>query len=263
MSIVCARATLESVNSQRVAQAIENNVRWCDLMCRLHTTAGERHAAYWIQRGSVPPYMSKLITTSDVAAAAEQRAAIRVLIEADPSATFSVKDAHACLDLADLGFEVLFRATWIWREPGSPMPVGADERLEWSLVNDLDMLEIWERTWRGTKANADAREQPCVFPPTLLEEAEVRLLLGHSNGVPAATAALNRSGAVVGLSNVFSDAAHIGPLFPGCVRKASELYPDLAIVGYERGAGLGAATAAGFEPMSELVVWNRTPGIAS
>jgi hypothetical protein len=70
---------------------------------------------------------------------------------------------------------------------------------------------------------------------------------------------LNRTGDVVGLSNVFTGVEGVGPLFPGCVRLAQELHPGVPIVGYERGADLAAAERAGFACVRGLTVWQRVP----
>ena len=64
----------------------------------------------------------------------------------------------------------------------------------------------------------------------------------------------------LGLSSVFSEAPGVGPLFPGCTRLAMQLYPELPLVGFERGDDLVAAERAGFERAGALRVWNRAPG---
>src|SRR6185295_9665119 len=94
-----------------------------------------------------------------------------------------------------------------------------------------------------------------IFGPGLLKEPELHFLAGRCGGAVVASAALNRTGDVVGLSNVSSGASGVGPLFPGCVRLAHQLYPGLAIVGYERGAELAAAEQAGFRRLRDLTVW--------
>lgn len=245
------------MNSSPVTEAIRNNVHWYDVMCGLHGSPGERHDAYWVNRGAVPPYMSKLITLT-VEDAEAQLEAIRSLVHLDPTACFSVKDAHQNLDLSGLGFEVLFQASWIHRRVDLPAPSDA-AGVAFRVVETPDELDAWERAWRGTRANVDARERPRVFLPELLQNPSVRLLLGLRDGAPVATAALNRSEGVVGLSNVFSDVEDAHSLFPGCVRLAQELYPGLPLVGYQRGEGLSAAQAAGFETVGRLTVWNRVP----
>jgi len=242
-------------NEAKLDQAVQNNAHWYEALCRVHGVPGERHGGYWISRGAMPPYMSNLITLTGATHAAAQLAAIRSLIEVDGKSHFSVKDGFQCLDLGALGFHVLFHATWIYRAPGTPSSEDASG-LEWSVVRSPAELVEWEQSWRGT--NADARGHAPIFLPSLLRDPDFHFLLGRRGGVSLATAALNRSGDAVGISNVFSDVENVGPLFPGAVRLATELHPALPIVGYERGASLIDAQSAGFEPLGGLTVWNRT-----
>jgi hypothetical protein len=83
-------------------------------------------------------------------------------------------------------------------------------------------------------------------------------LAGKRGDAIVASGALNWTGDVVGLSNVFSGIAGVGPMFPGCVRLAQELYPGIPIVGYARGDDLIAAENAGFARIHDLTVWQRS-----
>jgi hypothetical protein len=249
----------EHVNADRVDQALRNNLHWYEVLCRAHGVPGEQHPAYWINHGTVPPYMSSLVTLADERQATVQLGAIRGLIARNPRRSFSVKDAFHCLDLKPLGFSELFSAQWIHRAPSAPPSRDASECLTWSIVQTAAELAEWERTWRGTAENRDARGHVPIFVPALLAEVGLHFLLGTRNGASVATAALNRSGDVLGLSNVFSDVTGVEPLFPGCVRLAHELYPDLPLVGYERdAAALAAAERSEFERVGQLTVWIRT-----
>jgi hypothetical protein len=240
----------------KLAAALQNSVHWYDALCEVHAVPGERHPAYWINRGTMPPYMSNFITLRDGAAADAQLAAIGSLIEAGVGC--GVKDAYQCLELGALGLQVLFHATWIFRAANDPDPADHSE-LVWRVAQTPVELELWERTWRGAAANADARGQAAIFRPSLLQRADFRFLLGERDGKVVATAALNRSGDTVGLSNVFSESEAAMQLFPGCVRVARSLFPGCPLVGYERGADLIAATAAGFEAVHGLTVWVPAP----
>jgi len=245
------------MNLPRLFQAVQNNAHWYEGLCGVHGIAGERHAGYWMCRGTMPPYMSNLITLAGATHAEAQLAAIRSLIEVDRKSEFSVKDGFQCLELGALGFDVLFHATWIYRVPGADLPED-ESGLVWSVVSSPAELVEWEQTWRGTTANADARGRTSIFLPSLLREADFHFLLGRRGAVSVATAALNRSGDVLGISNVFSEEESAGPLFPGAVRLATQLYPLLPIVGYERGSSLFEAQRAGFEPLGGLTVWVRS-----
>ncbi|MDF3066888.1 MAG: hypothetical protein K0R38_2489 [Polyangiaceae bacterium] len=236
---------------EKVELAIESNVHWYDAMCEAHGVPGEHHRAYWVNRRRMPPYMSNLITLTDDDEATQVQA-IRGLIAG--GAGSGVKDSFRCLSLAPLGLQVLFHATWIFRAPGRPTPP-AHTDVRWTVVATPAELQTWERTWRGVSDNEEARPLDSVFRPSLLERGDFHFLLGSCDGEPVATAALNRSARAVGLSNVFSATREPAQLFPGCVRAARALVPDLPLVGYERDAHLLAAVESGFEALHDLSVW--------
>jgi len=162
------------------------------------------------------------------------------------------------LRLGELGLQVLFHATWIFRLANSLTPK-ADSDLSWRVVSSPAELRAWEQTWRGVEGNAEARERAEVFRPSLLRNPDFRFLLGERGGEGVATAMLNRSSHAVGLSNVFSATEERVQLFPACVRVAGSIFPGLPLVGYARDAHLIAATAAGFEAVHGLTVWVPAP----
>jgi hypothetical protein len=171
-----------------IALAVRNNALWCDATCKAHGTAGVFHDAYWVHAGAVPPYTSKLITLAATDHAA-QLAAIRSVRELTPATGFSVKDAFSDLDLAPLGFHVLFRATWLWMDTGAGR--GAPGALSWSVVHTPAELAAWECAFRGP--NPAASVLPSVFPSSLLDEPGVHLLAGSRDESVLATAILNRT----------------------------------------------------------------------
>lgn len=101
------------VESSRLRRVVENNAHWCDALARAHGAATELRAACWINHGAAPPYTPQLITLAGPDAAAEQLAAIERLRLQARGQALHVKDSYACLELAALGFELLFDATWI------------------------------------------------------------------------------------------------------------------------------------------------------
>ena len=86
--------------------------------------------------------------------------------------------------------------------------------------------------------------------PALLADAQ--FLAARRDGEIAAGAILNRTGDVVGISNVSATTA-----WPGAVATAAGLYPGLPLVGYEAGDDLAAARRHGFEVIGPLRVWMR------
>ncbi len=239
---------------EKLSWAIENSVHWYDALCEAHAVPGEHHRAFWINRNALPPYMSNFITLSDGADADAQLVAIRSLSKD----ACGVKDSFGCLRLAEIGLQVLFHATWIFRSANRTVPE-SDGHLSWRVVRSPAELRTWERTWRGAEGNAGAGERAEVFRPSLLLNPDFRFLLGERDGVAIATAALNRSRHAVGLSNVFSATEPAEQMFPGCVRLAASIFPDVPLVGYERDAHLVAATAVGFEAVHGLTVWVAAP----
>jgi hypothetical protein len=191
---------------------------------------------------------------------AEKTACVQLRWKRAPTcgAGCGVKDAFGCLDLTALGFQILFRSTWIFREANIHAEDNSDPA--WRVVRTPADLEAWERAWRGMAGHADARKHATIFRPTLLRNPDFRFLVGELRGRATATAALNRSGNAVGLSNVFSETEPAARLFPGCVALASSIFPGLPLVGYQREASLIAATAAGFEAVHGLTIWARASG---
>ncbi len=106
--------------------AIDNNVRWCDAVCRAHGLAPDRRARVWSCPTRTPAHYPDAITiTEDVTV----RQVLSTIDTSHPGA--SVKDSFACLDLAPDGFTELFRARWIVRDGG-----GLDDVEPLSRVDD-------------------------------------------------------------------------------------------------------------------------------
>lgn len=238
-----------------LAQAARNNAEWCNAISSVHAGPGTFEPSFWIKRGDVPPYTSNVVTLAGAEATDSQLMAIRSLRDGGAKLPFSIKDAFNCLELASLGFTKLFEATWIVSHGDAPLPTEPAERVHWSLVTHSAELASWERAWRGSAANEALRDENRVFPDRLLEVPELHFMLGSLHGVPAACAALNRTGVVVGLSNVFSSRRDVGPLYPGALRIARQLYPGVPVVGYARGEALAAAKRAGNTELRGLTVW--------
>jgi hypothetical protein len=94
-----------------------------------------------------------------------------------------------------------------------------------------------------------------VFLPALLDSGGVRFY--GTGSVDGAGFALNRSGGVVGVSNVFAGSADLITVWSDLVVVAARTYPGFDLVGYELGADLQAALAVGFAGIGQLRVWMR------
>jgi hypothetical protein len=95
----------------RVLAAVENNARWCDLVCRSHgiPTVTERGHSVALQRS--PDVYPDAVTLLPGAVTED------VLRSAQSGPGRSVKDSFAELELGRLGFDGLFRARWTFRDP--------------------------------------------------------------------------------------------------------------------------------------------------
>lgn len=238
------------VAGRQAALCAANNAGWCDAVGRAHGLPGEFHPALWLNRAAMPPYYPNAVTlTPDETAA--QLTAIGGLAATQPA--LAVKDSFATLDLRPLGFDVLFEATWLWREADAPLPAG--RALDWSAVAGADGLAYWEAAWAGRDAPPAGAER--IFRPPLLAEPGVTFLAGTRGGRIVAVAVANQTGAVVGLSNVFTPDGDAAAVYAEAVAFAGRLFPGRALVGYERGDDLAAALRAGFAPVGLLRVWAR------
>jgi hypothetical protein len=133
-------------------------------------------------------------------------------------------------------------ATWI-RGPAAA-EAGSAATLDWRGVQTPTDLEQWSEG-RGLD----------VFFPALLDSGDVRFY--GTGSVDGAGFALNRSGGVVGVSNVFAGSADLITVWSDLVVVAARTYPGFDLVGYELGADLQAALAVGFAGIGQLRVWMR------
>lgn len=223
--------------------AAHNNAAWCAAVSR----GGGFTADAWTSPRRTPPYYPDAVTLTGETDAAALVAGIDT---ASPGA--SVKDSFAALDLAPAGFEVLFGAQWIHRAAGAPAAAPA---LEWAPVAGPAELEAWEAAW-------DGEESTGLFHPGLLtdHDGDIVFLAGRdAGGRILAGAAANRTGEVVGVSNVFSvDGTPDEEAWAGALTLVGSLWPGLAVVGYESGDDLDTALGQGFAAIGPLRVWVHT-----
>jgi hypothetical protein len=241
------------------AAAVHNNADWCDAVCRALGCDTAWLDGLWLDRDPSPPYYPNAVSLSaDGSAAQVER--LRTMLAGPLPRPWSVKDCHCSLDLAMLGFEVLFEAEWIGLDAHALLPAPVDD-LSWTDVGtDID-LESWEQAWRGANPDAAARER--LFRPALLDDPDIRFLAGRAGPRIAAVAIANRSddgtGPVVGISNIVLGGSQGERHRAGAVAAVRAAFPGLTMVGYERGDDLKAMLALGFSALGPLRVW-LSPG---
>jgi hypothetical protein len=224
----------------RLREAVVNNARWCELVCRSHglpTSVAER---LWIApQGSPPLYPDAVTLVPGMAPGA-------VLAEIVARPGCSVKDSFADVDLSTRGFVELFHARWVFRE--AP-PEQARPRLCWDTIARADELARWTMA-AGLQG---------IIRPELLRDPSVCLLVTRDDKGIAAGAVANRTGTIVGLSNVFATRLDARTAWADLPAVIKDVLGRLSIVGYEHADALTAAIACGFEPIGPLRVWLKPP----
>ncbi|WP_051696025.1 hypothetical protein [Streptomyces sp. NRRL S-244] len=253
------RVIIDLDTEELLRAAVHNNAEWCAAVSGGGTFAADA----WTSARRTPPYYPDGVTLTREASA---DALVAGMDTKSPGC--SVKDSFAALDLAPAGFEVLFGAEWIHRPGAAPVPAASapaapapatsapgappSPALAWTRVADAAELAAWETAWGGGESTG-------LFHPGLLTP-EIAFLAGRAaDGRILAGAAANRTGAVVGLSNVFTaDGTPDDEAWAGALAAVADLWPGLPVVGYESGDDLDTALRHGFTPLGPLRVWLHT-----
>ena len=223
--------------------AARNNAEWCDILCRSHGLPGRFDPDAWVDPQRTPPYYPDAVTL-DPAAVGK-----RVIARIDTTTPGAyVKDSFANLDLAPFGFEIVHEAEWIRRDPG-PAPSTEDAHVRWMPLDGEAELMAWETAWDAEGAALG------LFGPALLREPSAQFLCGSVDGSIVAGAIVNRTGDVVGVSNVFSTLGDLDAAWSGCLAYLEIAHPGSAVVGYEAGEELATARRQGFGSVGALRIW--------
>ena len=215
-----------------------DNAGLCAAMWRAHGLGVELGDGFLACSGPPPRFYPNVVT---IEPATSPQAVMRDIAErtAGASAPFTVKDSFRALALEGLGFGVLFEAQWIHRPAGL---AAGPTRLDWRAVSGVAELGQWEGAWSG------GADPPAFFTPAFLATPSVTMLAGRAEGEIVAGCVITVGADVLGLSNVFGEAAE-------AINAAATAFPHRDLVGYERGEALADALDAGFKVAGDLVVW--------
>lgn len=228
-----------------IADAARNNAAWCEAVCSAHGAPGELHDSHWLTRAPAPPLHPNLVTLES--APARVLAAVGELARARPSASWAVKDSFAALPLERDGFRPLLDAEWIVR---AARPPPLHRRSRWRRLRSEPALAAWEAAW-GESAGRSR-----IFSTALLHHDEIAILAALDDaGAITAGVVANRTGHLVGLTNVFVRGGESESLRAECIDAASDAFPGLPLVGYESGPALAEAHRLGFSSLGALRVW--------
>jgi hypothetical protein len=242
-----------------ISAAVFNNAVWCDAVCQALGCDTDFVDDLWINSGTSPPFYPNAISLTRAGSDAQRRR-IGQMVDAGLPSGWTEKDSFSVLDLAQLGLGVLFEAEWLGLKAGSSL-FGADRSgATWEPVSSDAGLAAWEAAWRAAHGKAlSARSPARVFMPDLLDDPDIVLLAALRQAETVGLVVANRSddgsGPVVGLSNLVLPEDDRGAYRAGAVTAVRSTFPDLAVVGYERGAELDAMVELGFERLGPLRVW--------
>lgn len=231
--------------TDRIALAARNNALWCDVVARSHGISTTTDAEVWAASTRTPPYYPDAVTLSPTVGEYD------VLARVDDSDGCSVKDSWARLDLSLEDFARIVVGEWVWLDPSTPVPRTGGPT--WRRVNTPEGMAAWVRAW------ASDPEAEAVLRPTLLDEPGVHVLAARpaeDTGAPVvAGAVVHVTGEVAGVGNVFSRAGDDDTVWAAAAAAAREVVGALPLVGWEAGASVDAAVAAGCERLGPLSVW--------
>jgi hypothetical protein len=201
-------------------------------VCFAHGTVGRFLVHTWVNAEPVPRFYPNVVSlTTGAADIDEQRQIVDMLLKSNLPGRWAVKDSFNTLDIARLGFDVLFEANWIRQlQPKAAM-----------MLSGLS----WERAKPGGGA----------FPASLFSDDNFAMFSGSRNGAVVAGGTLYHSDGVVGISNVSADVDEAPVVWRDLAALAASTFPGVPLVGYESGDELKSAHKAGFEVGDPLRIW--------
>jgi hypothetical protein len=242
----------------KIDWAVYNNACWCDTVCTAHGIPGEFHEHAWLNRRQPPRFYPNVVTLSGIQGRAEQQACIQELVAQKTPGSLSIKDSFCMLDLAPLGFSLLFEAVWLWHDPTWSRPEGSIAGIKWAVITDPTELARWELAWSDLPVDNPTVTPARIFLPSLLADTDLAFIAAYQEEDIIAGAIANRTQGVAGLSNVFVRHGDPTQFWAGCLAKVMEQFPGLPVVDYESGNDLLIARSLGFEDLGPLRIWVLT-----
>jgi hypothetical protein len=222
--------------SPALRAAVDASVLWYDALCALHGVPCGIEDGLWCAYAPPPPLHSNAKTVERDAR--PDRALAAIVTEG------SIADSFGAFDLTGEGFRLLFEAQWIHR----PAPAVSSRQLPagWSSVGTASDLRAW----------TSRHDTEAVLLPALLQRSAFRVIgKRRDDDGYVAGAVLHLGAGVVDISNVWSAPETLD--WCELVDAAAALFPGRALVGYEDGADLDHAQAAGFALLGPQRVWVR------
>ena len=232
-------------------QAVRNNAEWCDAVCRANGVPGEMFDDLWVNWHRTPTFYPNAVTLTENGSGT-QIECIRELSKSGNTADIGIKDSFCSLDLAPLGFVIWFNAEWIYRQSSLAAPDDHLGGVAWRKIESASDLMDWEAAW-----NINNDEPVHIFKPSLLTDKNIAFFAAYHNQRIVAGGIANKTGDVVGISNIFTPKGAAQDFWSNFTRVVMEAFPGFALVGYERDAELEIAHNLGFQSIGALRVWGK------
>jgi hypothetical protein len=224
-----------------------NNADLYQAVFRAHNIADTRTPEAWSSSANAPPYYSNFVALSEASGTELSKQISKLKRELTPP--FSVKDSFAKLEIAKLGFSILFEATWISR---SVHRVVSNLPIQWKRVSSESDFARWQNAWQQSSPTEER-----VFIPKMLADPQLAFFAREDDGVFTAGCLANQSTDAIGLSNVFYAESN-SDCFKQSAACLDTISMGLPIVGYENGEALKLAIAAGFQEVGPLRIWIKS-----
>ncbi len=241
-----------------VDAAVFNNATWCDAVCRALGRRTRMRDGFWVNLDPSPPFYSNAIALrpGDMGSSF---ARVRDQVDAGVPGRWSVKDSYAQMNLGRVGFEALFEATWIALPVGGIVATSDPTDLRWERV---DVCERIVRLGGGMARNAGERRgsHSASDLHAVASRRPGHRVPGRPPGEPHRCGRDRQPlgrwvGSRAGISNIVLPEAGGEIHRPGVVAAVRSAFPDLPMVGYERGDDLDAMESIGFKRLGPLRVW--------
>lgn len=228
---------------KRQKLAIENNVSWCDLIFRTNDQKTDLYPQYWINRGIQIPYYPDFITRTP-----SLSFQVHDTIKKLPVGSY-IKDSFATLDLTTLGYDKLFKNTWLTWCPESNQQIGSDHSPDNSIetIKSPKHLAKWMTTWEP-----EGKTASLIFHPKLLLNSDIKFVavVVENKVIAGAVFNINPVG-TVGISNLFGNKNNQQKIISFTIRS----YPEHTIVTYGSDNEIAMYQKLGFVTAGALTVW--------